>query len=200
MSTPLPTPPNASPDIRCGFCGHPLNGARANNDRACPGCGGDLADFAAPATPETPPAARTPWAIALLLLTGIAIGLGITALPRALAGLFLGDAPVGMILALTIGGCWWVVVAPLFAMAWADNLIRVLRRRDRLPLGGFAPVYLGLPVYIMMLAIAWPIGWPMIRPWVSAATGSGVGPAAAPSAHQLGIPPQGSLPTGPQQP
>jgi hypothetical protein len=175
------------PTVRCGFCGASLDDAVQRGATTCPGCGGDLQELPPAVQVERPPAASNPLTIALLLLIGGAVGVGITALPPLASRFVLGNAPVGMAMALTLGGCWWLVIAPLFAMAWADNLIRVLRLRPRLPLSGLAPVYLGVPAYLLMLWMAWPIARPYVAPMLSTPP-SRSGPIAAPSAHEPALP------------
>lgn len=194
------TPSTAAPGeggaarIRCGFCGYEVTELLAVGVATCPECGSELSENTIARDEERPPAASHPLGMLLLLATGAGLGIGVAYLPFLLARFSLGNAPVGLVLAISLNACWWFILAPLFALAWADNFIRAFRLRRRLLLGGLAPVYLGIPVFIVLLAAAYPVAWPVLRPWIVGAPQGVSGPTAAPSALQQ------SLPTGPTTP
>ncbi|MGP1345583.1 MAG: hypothetical protein ACTS3F_02800 [Phycisphaerales bacterium] len=185
-TTPNPSPPIAS--IRCGFCGYEVAGLLEAGITTCPECGGELDDHTIATEIERPPAARSPLGMIALLAIGAGAGLAVAWLPFPLARLTLGEAPVGLVLAISLNACWWLLLAPLFAMAWADNLIRACALRRKLPLAGLSPIYLGIPVFCIMVAAAWPIAWPVLKPWILGAPQGVAGPTAAPSALQTGAP------------
>lgn len=132
--------------------------------RVCPECGAPISLETACTPPPAEPAARGLVTIAAWWVGLVAVGLGLAMVARATAGWHIGGFPAVFVVVLLANVSWWLFVGAWLILAWADNLVRVLRLQMRLPGGPVLFFVLAYPatmaaVYLAYRAIS-PLVWP----------------------------------------